>query len=89
MVFTGNAKGKPTAALGMALRAVGHGIKVGEIQFIKGSRNCGEREAVKRFGELLFFHVTGRNASEGLLAAADLVTEMHAVKHPYAAGIKA
>jgi cob(I)alamin adenosyltransferase len=161
MVFTGNGKGKTTAALGMALRAVGHGIKVGVIQFIKGSRNCGEREAVKRFGDLLAFHVTGRgftwtsddiqkdrraardgwgqacamiadgrygmvildeltyliqygfltetvvltalrrrpagqhvvitgrNASEGLLAAADLVTEMHAVKHPYAAGIKA
>lgn len=161
MVFTGDGKGKTTAALGMALRAVGHGIKVGVIQFIKGPGHCGEREAAKRFSGLMEFHVTGRgftwtsddiqkdrsaarqgwgqacaviadgrygmvildeltyliqygflteaavlaalgqrpggqhvvitgrNASEGLLAAADLVTEMRAVKHPYAAGIEA
>jgi cob(I)alamin adenosyltransferase len=161
MVFTGNGKGKTTAALGMALRAMGHGIKVCVVQFIKGSRGCGEREAVQRFSDLMTFHVTGRgftwtsddvqkdkiaaregwalacammadgryglvildeltylirygfltetavlaalgqrpagqhvvitgrNASAGLLAAADLVTEMHVVKHPYAAGIKA
>lgn len=161
MVFTGNGKGKTTAALGMALRAVGHGIRVCMIQFIKGPRPCGEHEAAKRFSDLMTFHVTGRgftwasddlqkdrhaaregwslacaaitdgrcglvvldeltylirygfltetdvltalgqrpagqhvvitgrNASPGLLAAADLVTEMCAVKHPFSAGVQA
>lgn len=161
MVFTGDGKGKTTAALGMALRAVGHGIRVCVIQFIKGSRSCGEREAARRFSDLMAFHVTGRgftwasddlqkdrhaaregwalacaaiaggryglivldeltylirygfltetavltaleqrpagqhvvvtgrNASPGLLAAADLVTEMRAVKHPFSAGFQA
>ena len=36
IVYTGNGKGKTTAALGIVLRAVGHGLKVGMIQFIKG-----------------------------------------------------
>jgi cob(I)alamin adenosyltransferase len=60
VVFTGNGKGKTTAALGMALRSAGHGLKVGFIQFIKGSWNYGELEAVKRFEDLIDFHVTGR-----------------------------
>ena len=48
MVFTGSGKGKTTAAMGMALRAVGHGIKTLMIQFIKGSWHYGELEAAKR-----------------------------------------
>jgi cob(I)alamin adenosyltransferase len=161
IVFTGNGKGKTTAALGMAMRAVGHGLRVCFIQFIKGSRRYGELDAVKRFDGLIDFHVmgkgftwksdniaedtrlareawdfarttiasglyhavvldeftyllhynmvdldscldvltnrfsgqhvvvTGRYAPERLLDAADLVTEMQAVKHPLASGIKA
>ena len=60
MVFTGNGKGKTTAALGLSLRAMGHGFKVCVIQFIKGSWKCGELEALKRFSDLMDVHVTGR-----------------------------
>jgi cob(I)alamin adenosyltransferase len=60
MVFTGDGKGKTTAALGMALRAAGHGMRVCFIQFIKGSWKYGEMEAVKRYDELIEFHVMGR-----------------------------
>lgn len=47
IVFTGNGKGKTTAALGMALRAWGHNMKVLMLQFIKGQL-CGEHLAVER-----------------------------------------
>ncbi|PIS25927.1 MAG: cob(I)yrinic acid a,c-diamide adenosyltransferase [bacterium (Candidatus Stahlbacteria) CG08_land_8_20_14_0_20_40_26] len=47
-IYTGNGKGKTTAALGLALRAVGHGLKVIMIQFMKGKVNYGELESVKR-----------------------------------------
>lgn len=50
LVNTGNGKGKTTAALGVALRAVGHGMKVSMIQFIKGKWKTGESEAAKTLG---------------------------------------
>ena len=53
IVFTGEGKGKTTAALGMAVRAAGHGLPVCFIQFIKGSWRYGELEAVKRFEGLI------------------------------------
>lgn len=161
VVFTGEGKGKTTAALGMAMRAVGHGLRVCCIQFIKGSWHYGEIEAVKAFDQLFQLHVmgrgftwksenieedrrlareawdfadiviqsgcyhtvildeftyllhygmlelgpcldvlaargpeqhvviTGRYAPEGLIAAADLVTEMRVIKHPFTSGVKA
>ena len=48
IVHTGNGKGKTTAAMGMALRAVGHDQKILMIQFIKGSWKYGELEAAKK-----------------------------------------
>lgn len=161
MIHTGDGKGKTTAALGMGLRALGHGRRVCVVQFIKGSWTYGELGAAERFGDRLEFHVmgrgftwksddlekdaalareawtlaaekiasaaydmvildeltylitygmlpeadvlsvlaqrpdrthvvvTGRNASPGLLEAADMITEMAAVRHHYRAGVKA
>ena len=154
IVFTGTGKGKTTAALGMALRAAGHGMRVLILQFIKGGWRYGELDALERFPEIeirtlgtgftwkkenleedrvlaqqgweitagvlergevdllildelnivmaygllplepvlralrertpeLHVVVTGRNAPPELLDAADLVTEMRQVKHPY------
>lgn len=161
MINTGKGKGKTTAALGLAFRAVGHGFKVSVIQFIKGSWHYGEIDTAARLADLIDFNVmgrgftwksddlekdaalarkawetaktkiesgeyrlvildemtylfkygmldedevieflarrpetvhvviTGRDAPEKLVAAADMVTEMNAVKHPYTAGISA
>lgn len=161
MVFTGPGKGKTTAALGMALRAVGHGMRVGIVQFIKGAQDSAEHTALSRFDNVEFLTlgdgftwltqnraqdmatvarawaeaermigdpryglvildeinivlhygyldlaqilatfaarrpelhiaVTGRNAPAALVEQADLVSEIHAVKHPYREqGVKA
>jgi cob(I)alamin adenosyltransferase len=159
MVNTGPGKGKSTAAFGLALRALGHGWRIGVVQFIKG-RTTGEQAALQSFGDRVVWHtagegftwetqdkardiaacqrawaialdlmkdptiglvvldelnialrydylpldevvsqlaarrlnlhviVTGRNAKPPLIEAADLVTEMGAVKHHFAAGVK-
>lgn len=159
MVNTGPGKGKSTAAFGLALRALGHGWRVGVVQFIKG-RATGEQAALQSFGDRVVWHVagegftwetqdkardiaacqrawgialdlmddpsiglvvldelnialrydylpldevvarltarrgdlhvivTGRNAKPALIEAADLVTEMGAVKHHFSAGVK-
>lgn len=160
-VYTGNGKGKTTAALGLALRAVGRGLTVCMFQFIKGGGRYGEhlaaeklaplltiiqsgrpgwvntkditedrrvaQEALTRASELLSsgrydificdeingavgfglidveqvlelisnkpeqteLVLTGRNADERIIEAADLVTEMCEVKHYYKAGVPA
>ena len=121
LVFTGEGKGKTTAALGLVLRMLGHGERVAVIQFIKGGWQPGEVAALRRFGEDLHFqalgegftwetqdrerdrqavalawlealrqrppltHVAlpGRGAPGALIEAADLVTEMRMVRHPF------
>ena len=161
IVHTGAGKGKSTAAFGMVLRCLGHGMRVGIVQFVKGAWGTGEREVLARFPDLvtcramgegftwdtqdrardiaaaraawevakemiadpsyrmvlldelnivlrygylsveevmaalkakprdLHIIVTGRNAAAELIEAADLVTEMTLVKHPFRVGVKA
>src|SRR5215813_1429746 len=50
LVNTGNGKGKSTAAFGVAMRAIGQGLKVSVIQFIKGKWKTGELDAAERLG---------------------------------------
>lgn len=160
-VYTGNGKGKTTAALGLALRAVGRGLKVCFFQFIKGGGPYGEHLVAAKLAPLLTITqtgrpgwvntqdiredrrlaqeafeqakglltsgeydllvldeingavgfglidleqilelislrpegvelvLTGRNAHERVIEAADLVTEMREVKHYYKAGVPA
>jgi cob(I)alamin adenosyltransferase len=161
IVNTGPGKGKTTAAFGLALRMLGHGRRVGVVQFVKGAWHTGEKDAFAAFGDRVAWHtmgegftwetqdigrdiaaaeaawakavelmgdpsiglvvldelnialrydyldldrvvdalkqrrgdlhivVTGRNAKPRLIEAADLVTEMGAVKHHFTAGVKA
>ena len=161
IVHTGAGKGKSTAAFGMVLRCLGHGMRVGIVQFVKGAWGTGERTVLAQFPDLvtcramgegftwdtqdrtrditaaraawdlatgmiadptyrlvlldelnivlrydylpvadvvaalsrrrpdLHVVVTGRNAKPELIEAADLVTEMTLVKHPFRAGVKA
>ncbi|WP_294332777.1 cob(I)yrinic acid a,c-diamide adenosyltransferase [uncultured Sphingomonas sp.] len=161
IVHTGKGKGKSSAAMGMVVRAIGHGMKVGVVQFIKGAMLTGEKAVFDAFPEQVEFkpmgegftwdtqdrardiavtrtaweevkrmiadpsydmvladelnivlrydylpldevlaifaarppmqHViaTGRNAPDALIEAADLVTEMTQVKHPFRSGVKA
>ena len=53
IVHTGTGKGKSTAAFGMVLRCLGHGMRVGIVQFVKGAWATGERTALQRFGDLV------------------------------------
>ena len=161
IVHTGPGKGKSSAAFGMVLRCIGHGMPVGIVQFIKGAMDTAERSVLEGFPDLVTVramgegftwetqdrerdiaaarrawgvaaemmsdpeiamivldeinvvlrygylstesvletlagrppmqHVvmTGRNAGDALIEAADLVTEMKLVKHPFRAGVKA
>jgi cob(I)alamin adenosyltransferase len=60
IVNTGPGKGKTTAAMGTALRAVGNGMKVLMLQFLKGSWHYGELDAVKAFGDNFIMKQLGR-----------------------------
>ena len=59
LVFTGDGKGKTTAALGLALRTLGHGDQVAVVQFIKGGWQPGEAKALELVGEALHWHALG------------------------------
>ena len=59
IVHAGNGKGKMSAALGMVVRAIGHGMKVGVIQFVKGAMETGEKAVFDRFPENVEFKPMG------------------------------
>jgi cob(I)alamin adenosyltransferase len=61
IVHTGAGKGKSTAAFGMVLRCIGHGFRVGVVQFVKGAWSTGERTVLAQFPDL----VTCRAMGEG------------------------
>jgi cob(I)alamin adenosyltransferase len=58
-VFTGTGKGKSTAAFGMLVRALQHGMKAAVVQYVKGAIATAEVEAFKRFGDQLEWHRMG------------------------------
>jgi cob(I)alamin adenosyltransferase len=59
IVHTGPGKGKSTAAFGLALRALGAGLDVGVVQFIKGAWDVGERRALSVFGDRILWKTMG------------------------------
>ena len=59
IVHTGKGKGKSSAAFGMVMRAIGHGMKVGVVQFVKGAWNTGERVVLEKFPDLCTLKVMG------------------------------
>ena len=59
IVHTGKGKGKSTAAFGLAARAIGNGMKVGVVQFVKGKWATGERAVLERFPDLITVRVMG------------------------------
>ena len=59
IVFTGQGKGKTTAALGMAIRCLGHGENVAIVQFIKGGWEPGESKAFASYGDQIKWHALG------------------------------
>ncbi|YBV97177.1 cob(I)yrinic acid a,c-diamide adenosyltransferase [Phyllobacteriaceae bacterium JZ32] len=59
IVNTGKGKGKSTAGFGMVFRALGHGMKIGVVQFVKGSWETGERSVLEKFPELVTISAMG------------------------------
>ncbi|RKX71242.1 cob(I)yrinic acid a,c-diamide adenosyltransferase [candidate division WOR-3 bacterium] len=87
-VYTGDGKGKTTAALGLALRAVGHGLKVLMIQFMKGSKEYGEIKAaegikglrIEQFGRPEFVNPAHPDPEDIRLARAGLARAREAIQ---------
>jgi cob(I)alamin adenosyltransferase len=91
LVHTGNGKGKSSSAFGMVARALGHGIKVGVVQFIKGAASTGEENFFRRFPDEVSYHVMGEGftwetqdrqrdiakAREAWTVAAQLLADPH------------
>ena len=79
IVNTGPGKGKTTAALGLMLRALGRGWRVGVVQFIKGAWDTGEKHALKAFGDRIDWHTLGEGFTwETQDKARDIAAAEHA-----------
>lgn len=82
MVHTGKGKGKTTAAMGLAMRAIGNGMKVGIVQFVKGKWETGERQVLEAFPDQIEIKVMGEGFSwdsqdrQRDIAAANAAWEM-------------
>ena len=63
MVHTGKGKGKTTAAMGLVMRALGHGMRVGIVQFVKGKWETGERVVLEKFADQITIAVMGEGFS--------------------------
>lgn len=59
VITTGNGKGKSSSGFGMVARALGHDMKVGIVQFIKGAMSTGEESFFRRFPNKVEYHVMG------------------------------
>jgi len=59
IIHTGKGKGKSTAAFGMVFRALGHGFKIGIVQFVKGKWGTGERDILEKFPDLVTIKAMG------------------------------
>lgn len=71
-VYTGEGKGKTTAALGLALRAWGHGLRVGVVQFMKKGEDYGEILALRRMGIEVYQFGSGKLIAKGRHCQDDL-----------------
>src|SRR4030042_1703865 len=95
VVITGHGKGKTTTALGIAVRACGHGLKTSIIQFMKGDIYAGEGDGVKKVDceqvleiidrkpPMMHLVLTGRDAHPQVIDRADTVSEIIEIKHAY------
>ena len=63
IVHTGKGKGKSTAAMGLAMRAIGNEMKVGIVQFVKGVWETGERKVFEKFPDLVTIRAMGEGFS--------------------------
>ena len=81
IVNTGPGKGKTTAALGLMLRALGHGWRVGVVQFIKGAWDTGEKHALKAFGDRIDWHTLGEGFTR---ETQDKARDIAAAEHAWA-----
>ncbi|MFH1028337.1 MAG: cob(I)yrinic acid a,c-diamide adenosyltransferase [Pseudomonadota bacterium] len=84
-VYTGNGKGKTTAALGLALRAVGRGFKVCVFQFIKGGGPYGEHLIAEKLAPLYTIIQTGR---PGWVNTGDITEDRRLAQEAYAQAIE-
>ena len=78
-VYTGNGKGKTTAALGLSLRAVGNGCRVLVIQFLKGRNKTGELVAIEVYGDLFKIEQYGSGRFLGQRRPTDEERELAAM----------